>query len=218
MIICVLELIGSNIFDANFNHITLQQAMVSLYEQVLNNNQLDVQFIIDNKIINVHRNIICCRCSYFRALLLDDFSEKNQRVPIKLTNIDYETFMELLFFVYTGTYHKTLTYEMAIKCMIYSNKINFLTGKTAAFEEICYHLCLNHDLIISLYCLVKQMSPEFDSLLDYIYDLCSQHMKEICSQKEFSELDKDLMINLICQSAQRRDMREQENNKQTTTL
>jgi hypothetical protein len=93
--------------------------------------------------------------------------------------------------------------------MIYSNKINFLTGKHGALEKVCHYLRLNHDLILSTYCLVKQMSPAFDLLLDYIYELCSQYMNEICNQKEFLELDKTLMVDLICHSAERRDIREQ---------
>ncbi len=178
--------------------------MIKLYSQILENNQTDVQFLIDDRIINAHRNILCCRSSYFRALLLDDFNEKNQRKPIELTDIDYETFIELLFFIYTGTYHQTISYEIALKCMIYSNKINFLSGKNAALEKICHYLRLNHNLILSIYYLVKQRSPAFDFVLDYIYDLFSEYMNEICLQKEFSELDKDLMIDLICQSSQRR--------------
>ncbi|CAF3540979.1 unnamed protein product [Rotaria sp. Silwood1] len=211
-----IKLLGSNIFDMNAHRITLSQLMMNLYQQTLNDTKLDVQFLIDNKIINVHRNIMCCRCSYFRALLFDDFSEKSQIKPIELTDIDYETFIELLFFIYNGTYQKNLSYEAAIKCMIYSNKINFLTGKNAAVEKICYYLCLNHNLILSMYCFIKQMSPAFDLLLDYIYELCSQNMNEICKQKEFFELDKNLMVDLICQSTQRREIRQQEKHNQAT--
>ncbi len=178
---------------------------MKLYEQILNNNKTDVQFLIDNKIINAHRNILCCRCLYFRALLLGDFKEKNHQKPIELTDIDYETFIELLFFIYTGTYHQTIPYDIALKCMIYSNKINFLNGKNGAIEKICHYLRLNHHFILSIYTLIKQMSPAFDFLLDYIYELCSQYMNEICTEKEFSELDKDLIIDLICQSSQRQN-------------
>ncbi|CAM2699130.1 unnamed protein product [Rotaria socialis] len=204
-----IKLIGSNIFDINLHRPSILQAMMTLYEQILNDTKLDVQFLIDNKIINAHRNILCCRSSYFRVLLLDDFREKNQAKPIALTDIDYETFIELLYFIYTGTYRKSISYDMAIKCMIYSNKINLLSGKNAAFEKISYNLSRNRDSILSMYRLVKQMSPAFDLLLDYIYELCSKCMNEICKTQEFYDLDKHLMIDLICQSAQRRNIREQ---------
>lgn len=191
--------------------------MANLYQEMLSGTKLDVQFLVDNQVINVHRNVLCCRSSYFRILLLSDYSEKTQTQPIKLTDIDYETFIEFLFFIYTGTFHKDLSYELAIKCMIYSDKINLITGKNAALEIVSRHLSKNHDSILSMYRLIKEKSPAFDELLDYIYELCSKFMNEICKKQEFYDLDKDLMIDLICQSTQRREAREQETNKQTTS-
>ena len=163
----LIELVGTDKFDEMLHRTTLSQGMMKLYQQILTNTNCDVQFLVDNKIINAHRNILCCRSSYFRALLLHEFREKTQREPIELSNIDYETFIEVLFFIYTGTYHTTIPYDIAMKCMIYTNKIDFLTGKNAALEHICRHLRSHHDLIISVYCLIKKMSPAFDLLLDF---------------------------------------------------
>jgi len=56
------------------------------------------------------------------------------------------------------------------------------------------------------------MSPAFDLLIEYIYDLCSEHLNDICKQKDFIELDKEYMIDIICQSAERHERREQEKN------
>ena len=47
------------------------------------------------------------------------------------------------------------------------------------------------------------MSPAFDSLLDYIYELFAKYMNDICLEEEFFELDKDLIIDLIRQSSQK---------------
>jgi hypothetical protein len=192
--------------------------MMKLYEQAMNNINTDVQFSLNDKIINAHRNVLCCRSTYFRALLLNNFTEKTQTKPIELTDVNYETFIEILYFIYTSTYHQTISYDIAIECMIYSNKITFLTAKNAAVEQICRYLRLNHDIILTVYCLVKKMSPAFDLLLDYIYDLCLEYFNDICKQKDFIELDKDLMIDIICQTAERREIREQEKTKQMTLL
>jgi len=192
--------------------------LIKLYEQALNNIHTDVQFIFNDKIISAHRNILCCRSTYFRSLLLNDFIEKNQIKPIELTDIDYETFLEILYFIYTGTYHPTISHDTAIQLMIYSNKINFLTAKNAAMEHICRYLRLHHDSVLTIYCLAKKMSPAFDLLLEYIYDLCSENLNDICKQKDFIELDKEWMIDIICQSAERREIREQEKVKQMTLL
>jgi hypothetical protein len=192
--------------------------MIKLYDQALNNTNTDVQFIFNDKIINAHRNILCCRSIYFRSLLLNDFIEKTQTKPIELTDINYETFLEILYFIYTGTYHSTISYDIAIESMIYSNKINFLTAKNAAMEYICRYLRLHHDFVVTVYCLAKKLSPAFDLLLDYIYDLCSEYLNDICKQKDFIELDKESMIDIICQSAERREIREQEKIKQMNLL
>jgi len=192
--------------------------MIKLYKQALNNINTDVQFIFNDKIINAHRNILCCRSTYFRSLLLNDFIEKTQIKPIELTDINYETFLEILYFIYTGTYHPTISYEMAIQAMIYSNKINFLTAKNAAMENICRYLRSHHNCVITIYCLAKKLSPAFDLLLEYIYDLCSEHLNDICKQKDFIELDKQWMIDIICQSTERREIREQEKVKQMNLL
>ncbi|CAF0728856.1 unnamed protein product [Rotaria sordida] len=213
-----IKLLGSNIFDVSLNHKSLSQSMIKLYEQAINNINTDVQFIFNDKIINAHRNILCCRSAYFRSLLLNGFIEKFQIKPIELTDIDYETFIEILYFIYTGTYHQTISFDIAMKSMKYSNKINFLTAKNAAIEHICRCLRLDHDLIITVYCQIKNMSPTFDLLLDYIYDLCSEYLHDICKHSDFIKLEKELMIDLICHATERREIREQEKFKQMTLL
>ncbi|CAF4118798.1 unnamed protein product [Rotaria sp. Silwood2] len=213
-----IKLLGSNIFDVYLYHKSLSQSMIKLYEQTLNNINTDVEFIFNDKIVNAHRNILCCRSTYFRSLLLNNFIEKSQIKPIELTDIDYDTFIEILYFIYTGTYHQTISFDVAMKSMIYSNKINFLTAKNAAIEHICRYLRLNHDLIIEVYCQVKKVSPTFDLLLDYIYDLCSEFLNDICKHNDFIKLEKELMIDLICQATERREIREQEKLKQMTLL
>lgn len=214
----LIELIGSNTFDANFNFKTLSQSMAKLYDHAMKNIDTDIQFSFDDKLVSAHRNILCCRSTYFRSLLLHDFIEKSQTTPIKLTDIDYETFLELLYFVYTSKYHPTITLDGAIKIMMYANKIDFLGAKNAAMENICRHLRVNNESVLMIYSLAKKMSPAFDLLLDYIYDLCSERLNDICKQTDFMNLEKESMIDIICQATERRDAREQEKLKQTALL
>lgn len=190
-------------FVPNFHQETFSQALLKFYDQIFDPNKTDVSFRIDNQLIHAHKNILCCRCSYFRALLLNDFQEKNQQKPIELSDIDSETFLELLFFIYTGMYHSNITYDLALKCLIYTNRIDFLSGKNAALEKIYHFICSNHRLILPIYCLIKEMSPALDQLLDYIYESFAKYMDEICQDEMFGELDKDLIIDLLRQSSQR---------------
>lgn len=184
--------------------------MSKLYREAIHQIHTDVQFRLSEKIIHAHRNVLCCRSDYFRALLCSDFMEKTQKQPIELTDVDAETFREILHFTYTGTYSRTLNYEFAINCMIYANKINFLTAKNAAIEQLCCYLRLHHQCILPVYGLIKPKSPTFDLLLNYVYELCSECFNDVCKQKEFAELQKDEMIDLIRQSTERREKRELE--------
>ncbi|UJR33388.1 hypothetical protein I4U23_020836 [Adineta vaga] len=88
-------------------------------------------------------------------------------------------------------------------------------------EHIGDHLRVNHDLVLTVYCFVKKMSPAFDILLKCIYNICAENLNEICKRKEFTELDKELMIDIICQSTERRDAKHKEqvaSNTQTLGL
>ena len=213
-----LELIGSNIFDTALYRRPLEQSMINLYNQAIKRINTDVQFSVDEKIVSAHRNILCCRSTYFRSLLLNDFIEKNQTKPIVLTDVNYETFLEILFFLYTGTYRTTISYEIILQAMIYSNKIDLLSAKNAAMEYICRYLRSHYDSVVTVYCLAKRLAPTFDTLLDYIYDLCSENLKDVSKQKDFIELDKEYMIDIICQAAERRDIREKEKQRQNNSL
>ena len=182
--------------------------MTKLHQQALANLNTDVQFLVHDQRISAHRNILSCRSEYFRALLSSNFIERTQKEPIVLTDIDHETFTAILRFIYTGTYHSNPSYDLSLRCMIYANRINFLTAKDVAIEQLCCYLRSNHQAIVPTYSLIKPLSPAFDLLLNYIYELCSDHLQEICREKEFVDLDKDLMVDLICQAARRRDDRE----------
>lgn len=179
--------------------------MNRLYHQTKDLKNTDVQFFVDGKIVGAHRNVLSCRSQYFRTLLSGHFSEGIHRDTIPLTDIDLETLNEILFYIYTGNFHQNLTYDTMVKTMIYCNKINFLPGKNTALENLCRHLAADRSMLLSIYCLAKQMSPAFDLLLDYIYDLSAQHLNEICQQDQFSDLDKSLMIDLVCRAAERRE-------------
>ena len=202
-LLILIELIGSTEFASTFRGETLPQTLLKLHEQTSDPTKTDVQFLIGNQVINAHKNILCCRCPYFRALLLDDFQEKTESKPIELVDIVLETFLEVLFFIYTGTYHSNISYDLALECLIYCDRINFLSGKDGALEKIYHFIHFDHQLIISVYCLIKRMSPALDHLLDHVYELFAEHMDEICQTELFNDLDKDLIIDILRQSSQR---------------
>ncbi|CAF1486186.1 unnamed protein product [Adineta ricciae] len=212
-----IKLLGSNTFDAKFHQKSLSSSMSDLYEQAQKKLHTDVQFLVDNEIIHAHRNVLCFRSQYFRSLLLNDFVEKSQRKPIELTDITKSVFYIVLQFIYTGAYPADISYDTAMELLIYTNKITLVSAKNAAMEYLGHHLCMNHDLIITTYDFVKKTSPAFDSLLNYIYNLCADNLNEICRKEDFTKLDKDSMIDIICHSTEIREARAVEQATVTNT-
>lgn len=211
-----IKILGSNTFETNHNSISLSNAMHKLYETTLLDKNCDVQFLADGKIISAHRNILCARSQYFRSLLLSDFREKTAVQPIPLTDVDGETLSEVFSFIYTANYYPDLSTDILVKCMIYCSKIDLISGKNCAIEYLSRLLNVESDTFISLYCLAKQYSPVFDSLLNYIYDLCSSNLSKFFNRDDFGQLDKDLMIDLICKATERREINEKEQTTNNT--
>ena len=183
--------------------------MRTLFGEAMNDIETDVRFRFGENLRHAHRNILACRSPYFRALLTNNFLERTQIEPIELTDISEETFVEILHFIYIGQFSSTISCDVAIQSMFYANKINMLSAKNAAIETICRHLCVHHQEILSIYTLIKPFADTFDLLLDYIYDLCTEHFSEISRQKQFIDLEKDAIIDLIGQIAQRKELHEE---------
>lgn len=203
------ELRGSNHFDTSIDQISVGQAMKSLFDEATNQIDTDVRFRFGEKLRHAHRNVLSCRSSYFRALLTNDFVEKHQIEPIELTDINEETFSEILHFIYTGQFSSTISLDVALQSMFYADKIDLITAKNAAIEKICCILRCNHQEILSIYTLVKPLSNTFELLLDYIYELSTENFPELSRQKQFHDLDKDLIIDLISQIAHRQEIRDE---------
>lgn len=199
-----VELLGTSVFDVTLHQKTLVQSMAELYEQAHKKIHTDAQFSVKDKVFHAHRNILCARSQYFRSLLINDFLEKSQTKPIELTDVNADTFREILYFIYTGAYHSSISYDVAVEAMVYSNKINLTSATRAAMEHIAFHLRSNHDLILTVYSFVKKRSPAFDALLECIYVLCAENLNAVCKQKEFGELSKELMVDIICNATERR--------------
>ena len=183
--------------------------MKNLFDAATNQIDTDVRFRFGEKLRHAHRNILSCRSSYFRALLTNDFLEKRQIEPIELTDISEETFNEILHFIYTGQFSLMISLKIALQSMFYADKIDLITAKNAAIEKICCILRCNHHEILSVYLIVKPFSNTFELLLDYIYELSTEYFPEISRQKQFHDLDKDSIIDLISQIAQRQEIRDE---------
>ena len=210
-------MIGSTVFNNGRHSQSVYQKMCELYEKTVQGETGDIKLLVDGKIINAHQNVLCCRTKYFRALLLNDFLERRSTEPIPLTDVDSQTFIEVLFFIYTGSYRTNNSQETMIKCLIYCDKIDFLSGKSLASEQVCRYLSVDDGAILSLYCMAKNLSPAFDNLLEFIYDFCSDNMSKVFRRDDFTHLDRNLLLELVYQSAERHEKRNQHVGSNSTT-
>lgn len=210
-------ILGSSTFNNDWKFNSISSALHNIYQTTLDENNGDVQFLIDGQIINAHRHLLYCRSSYFRNLLFGDFKERASSEPIQIFDVDEETFREVLYFIYHGSFRREIPCDTLIKCMIYCNKIDLLSGKYSAIEDFCLQLNVEHELILSAYCLAKKNAPAFDNLLEHIYDICTSDLKTFFQREDFSHLDKSLMLDLICNVTERRESRDHPKTNTTTS-
>ncbi|CAF1266257.1 unnamed protein product, partial [Didymodactylos carnosus] len=203
-----IKIIGSNIFEPLVRYIPLSDALSELFNN--NNQYTNIQFDVDGHLIKAHKNILCSRSKYFRTLILNNMCENqsSKEEPLLIKDVNYDTFVEMLYFLYTGTLHRNLSYNRYIDCLIYSTRINLTAAKNASLERLCCHLKTNHDDIISTYLKVKHLSPLCDQLIEYIYDLCTYSTMKIFHKEAFWNLDKDSMMDLLKKHAERLDAME----------
>jgi hypothetical protein len=193
------------VFDAKRGVVPLHGALVKLYEQTLTQKDTDVEFRIQDQSIHAHRNVLCCRCPYLRELIINSLMEANKPSVIQLLDVDHETFSHLIYFIYHTVFPSQLTLESATKLMQYANRIAYEHGELAATQRITQHMRRDHQAIFAIYKLIKPLSPRFNSLLEYLYDLCAHHFADLCQLSDFVELDKDSLIDLTIQSSARRE-------------
>ncbi len=97
--------------DASYKELTTNLKQL-LFDDCLT----DVIFQLDNgQTISSYRNILSSRCIYFEQLF-DEYS-LNIKQPIKINNISYEAFYQILHFIYTDTIEPILTCEICLELM-----------------------------------------------------------------------------------------------------
>ncbi len=64
----------------------------------------DIKFLVEERIINAHQVILAERSHYFRTLIKNDWMlEIKNSKPIKVHDVDYNTFYCVLHYLYTGS-------------------------------------------------------------------------------------------------------------------
>jgi len=99
-------------FDLNSDDMEhIPSTLISELKEYVNNDLLsDVSFIVEGEAIKAHK-ILCLRCPYFRNLLTGEYME-SRASEIVIPDISYNTFTQLLEFLYTDNVHITIDTAM----------------------------------------------------------------------------------------------------------
>jgi hypothetical protein len=101
-----------------------------------NNMFADVYFEVCGRRIAAHRNILSCRCDFFKTVF-DNESNINRKSPIFIPDLNYDAFIQIIGFLYTG--HIDNSCELS--CYIELLRVVDLFNLKPIEELIIFHLC-----------------------------------------------------------------------------
>ncbi len=173
-------------------------------ELILNDNLFaDVYLEVEGKLIPAHKNILSCRCEYFKAMfssnsLFKESSSSSPKNPIYIKDISYNVFLEFLNYIYTGhiNYEK-IPYYSLVDLIKLSDLMNI-----CELQQLClFHFSqiLNKHNVIEIYkeAYSNRYLNIFTNLLNLCYDLLTLNFTSLSKTPEFCSLSQDLMINII---------------------
>ena len=69
---------------------------------LINNKELsDVQFVIEGQVIYANKSILAIRSEYFKMMFMSGLKEGQDCQQIVIKDIHYDTFMNILQYIYT---------------------------------------------------------------------------------------------------------------------
>lgn len=143
----------------------------------------DVTFLIEERRLLAHRNILAARSDYFRGLLYGSLNESTQK-EITL-NVPGGAFKEVLQYMYTGRISLTpMDTEMILEVL----HLSHMYGLNALATSICLHLAevVTMDTVVSL--LETAQLFENDILSEACYQLLDKHTADFLQHISFQTL------------------------------
>lgn len=164
----------------------------------------DVTFQLDNEqIISSYRNILSTRCIYFEQL----FNEYplNNNEPIKIKDISYEAFYQILHYIFTDTIEPVLNYQTCLELMrkadefylspIYDEAFNIL--KKSINKANALKLYIESGLFPTLIDNDQVDRILLKDVLDLSIDFIQKHRRDVYSSDQMHELSRDMLLQLV---------------------
>jgi speckle-type POZ protein len=161
---------------------------------LINKQFCDVQFEIEGKIADAHRNILAARSDYFKSILCENLKSNRLAKPIHISNISYDSFQSMLFYLYTNQIEENTRPEIVCELMRASEWFNLDDLKKVGYNYLSE--CISIDNVIEIYKSSNLMEPRLESLNDLALKYMRRNFSVIVPKKEFKELPQELLLKL----------------------
>jgi hypothetical protein len=159
----------------------------------------DIQFEVEGKILNAHRNILTARSDYFRAMLCENLKADRLAKPIHIDNISYVGFRALLYYFYTGSVssdepNSQTSVEVACELKRISDwyDLDDLNAKSFLFIQSKMSI----DNVIGLFVCAHSLSPRLDDVEEVALGFISKNFNLLLDKPEFKKLPQNILITI----------------------
>jgi hypothetical protein len=126
----------------------------------------------------------------------------NYQQPIKIKNISYEAFYQILHFIFTDSIEPVLTHEICLELMRKADEFYLSSIYTEAFNIL--KKTINKTNVLKLYTqtgLFTNSSNEDSILLDDVVSLCiefiQKNRRDVYLNDQMKDLTKDMLLKLV---------------------
>jgi speckle-type POZ protein len=182
-----------DLFDCNQNN---ENLIGNDLQKLVNDKKYsDFVFVVDNKKIFAHKNILSVRSKVFEAMFANDMIECHVNKCV-IQDVEFEVFEELLTFIYTGKSPKA--FSMADKLIAAAEKYEVLDLKEIC-EDIVFNGITNQNAIQSLITAEKYNAMKsIDKIIDFIAENLSLILKESTIEwKQFIVENPNLVLKIF---------------------
>jgi hypothetical protein len=164
----------------------------------------DVTFELDNgQCISSYRNILSSRCIYFNEL----FNEYpvNMKEPIRIRNISYEAFYQVLHFIFTDRIEPVVGYDICLELMRKADEYFLSLIYVQAFNML--ESVINKSNVLKIYMqsglfpLSSNDNEQENILLNDVLNLCiefiQKNRRDVYRQDNMQQLTKDMLLQLV---------------------
>jgi hypothetical protein len=182
-----------DLFDCNQNN---ENLIANDLQKLVNDKKYsDFVFIVDNKKIFAHKNILSVRSKVFEAMFANDMIESHVNKCV-IQDVEFEVFEELLTFIYTGKSPKA--YSIADKLIAAAEKYEILDLKEIC-EDIVFNCITNQNAIQRLITADKYNAMKsIDKIIDFIVENLPLILKDSTIEwKKFIVENPDLVLKIF---------------------